>query len=88
MCIRDRRKVDKCECKFHWCCFVVCKECRRWVDVHTCKGPPEHGFVPARVSNGAKQHHGGASNRHRDRPSLDAGDNMYNGRSSKRNRFS
>ncbi|PVD24362.1 hypothetical protein C0Q70_14843 [Pomacea canaliculata] len=34
------RKVDKCECKFHWCCFVRCKECRRWVDVHTCKDTP------------------------------------------------
>ncbi|XP_033745012.1 protein Wnt-2b-A-like [Pecten maximus] len=31
--------VEKCECKFHWCCHVKCKECRRWVDIHTCKGP-------------------------------------------------
>ncbi|XP_067683611.1 protein Wnt-2b-A-like isoform X2 [Haliotis asinina] len=33
------RKIEKCECKFHWCCFVRCKECHRMVDVHTCKGP-------------------------------------------------
>ncbi|KAJ8302362.1 hypothetical protein KUTeg_021349 [Tegillarca granosa] len=32
-------KIEKCECKFHWCCHVNCKECSRWVDVHTCKGP-------------------------------------------------
>ncbi|RUS89128.1 hypothetical protein EGW08_003136 [Elysia chlorotica] len=29
----------KCECKFHWCCFVHCKDCQQWVELHTCKGP-------------------------------------------------
>ncbi|XP_052283787.1 protein Wnt-2b-A-like [Dreissena polymorpha] len=32
------KRVDKCECKFHWCCDVVCKNCTRTVDVHTCLG--------------------------------------------------
>ncbi|XP_013384141.1 protein Wnt-2b-A isoform X2 [Lingula anatina] len=32
-------QTTKCECKFHWCCYVKCKECSRVVDVHTCKGP-------------------------------------------------
>ncbi|XP_042656158.1 protein Wnt-2b isoform X2 [Tyto alba] len=32
-------RVTKCECKFHWCCAVRCKECEDAVDVHTCKAP-------------------------------------------------
>ncbi|XP_059150570.1 protein Wnt-2b-like [Physella acuta] len=28
----------KCECKFHWCCSVVCKDCEQEVELHTCKG--------------------------------------------------
>ncbi|KAK0040959.1 protein Wnt-2b-A [Biomphalaria pfeifferi] len=28
----------KCECKFHWCCIVQCKDCQQWVELHTCKG--------------------------------------------------
>ncbi|XP_052779194.1 protein Wnt-2b-A-like isoform X2 [Mya arenaria] len=31
-------RVDKCECKFHWCCDVICKNCTRTIDVHTCLG--------------------------------------------------
>ncbi|XP_026481538.1 protein Wnt-5b-like [Ctenocephalides felis] len=36
----NTRKIsvrERCECKFHWCCFVECKTCVRNVDVHTCK---------------------------------------------------
>jgi wingless-type MMTV integration site family protein 2 len=33
------KRVQKCECKFHWCCYVKCKQCEEWKDVHTCKGP-------------------------------------------------
>lgn len=32
-------RVTQCECKFHWCCAVRCKECRNTVDIHTCKAP-------------------------------------------------
>ncbi|KAK6177361.1 hypothetical protein SNE40_015479 [Patella caerulea] len=35
---KTERKLEQCECKFHWCCLVKCKECSRIVDVHTCKG--------------------------------------------------
>eukprot|EP00106_Octopus_bimaculoides_P006797 XP_014774239.1 PREDICTED: protein Wnt-16-like [Octopus bimaculoides] len=31
------RYVNRCHCKFHWCCFVTCKSCESMVDVHTCK---------------------------------------------------
>lgn len=29
--------VERCDCKFVWCCKVICKECTRVYDVHTCK---------------------------------------------------
>ena len=35
-------EVYKCSCKFHWCCYVKCKTCKRTVDKHVCK-PPEDG---------------------------------------------
>ncbi|XP_066597418.1 protein Wnt-5b-like [Prorops nasuta] len=28
---------ERCECKFHWCCFVECKTCVKSIDIHTCK---------------------------------------------------
>ncbi|XP_071509545.1 protein Wnt-2b-A-like [Diadema antillarum] len=31
-------QTRQCECKFHWCCFVKCRECTETVDVNTCKG--------------------------------------------------
>ncbi|TNN00253.1 protein Wnt-2 [Takifugu flavidus] len=31
-------RTTKCECKFHWCCAVLCRDCHQQVDVHTCKG--------------------------------------------------
>ncbi|CAG0889966.1 unnamed protein product [Darwinula stevensoni] len=29
--------VEKCACKFHWCCYVTCKKCTTKTDVYTCK---------------------------------------------------
>ncbi|XP_068169355.1 protein Wnt-2 [Antennarius striatus] len=31
-------RTARCECVFHWCCAVRCRDCRQQVDVHTCKG--------------------------------------------------
>ncbi|KAL1114908.1 hypothetical protein AAG570_007732 [Ranatra chinensis] len=28
---------ERCECKFHWCCYVKCKICTQTVDIHSCK---------------------------------------------------
>ena len=54
-------KRYKCECKFHWCCYVKCKECSEWVDEHTCKGYGENerggrhgGRRPNRIQNRQK----------------------------------
>ncbi|KAK7891747.1 hypothetical protein WMY93_023710 [Mugilogobius chulae] len=32
------RLKSKCECKFHWCCSVLCQDCDREEDMHFCKG--------------------------------------------------
>ncbi|KAL6456542.1 hypothetical protein MHYP_G00350860 [Metynnis hypsauchen] len=29
--------VERCHCKFHWCCYVKCKRCSRVVDQFVCK---------------------------------------------------
>ncbi|XP_038609104.1 protein Wnt-16 [Tachyglossus aculeatus] len=31
------RHVERCECKFVWCCYVHCRRCESMTDVHTCK---------------------------------------------------
>ncbi|XP_044534661.1 protein Wnt-16 [Gracilinanus agilis] len=31
------RHVERCECKFVWCCYVRCRRCESMADVHTCK---------------------------------------------------
>ena len=34
----ERRMVaKKCNCKFHWCCYVKCDMCDEEVEVHTCR---------------------------------------------------
>ncbi|CAG2060700.1 unnamed protein product, partial [Timema podura] len=30
-------RVERCHCKYYWCCYVKCKTCRHWVEVHQCK---------------------------------------------------
>ncbi|ESO85170.1 hypothetical protein LOTGIDRAFT_130786, partial [Lottia gigantea] len=32
-----RKLIERCNCKFHWCCFVRCGSCERYVDVHICR---------------------------------------------------
>lgn len=31
------RHVQRCECKFVWCCYVHCRRCESMNDTHTCK---------------------------------------------------
>ncbi|XP_076020571.1 protein Wnt-16 [Genypterus blacodes] len=31
------RHVERCECKFMWCCYVRCRRCESMNDMHTCK---------------------------------------------------
>ncbi|CAA9997655.1 unnamed protein product [Nesidiocoris tenuis] len=30
-------KPTRCNCKFHWCCYVECQTCNELVQIHTCK---------------------------------------------------
>ena len=34
-----QRKLVKtqCDCKFQWCCFIDCKTCQKWKDLHFCR---------------------------------------------------
>lgn len=29
--------VERCQCKFYWCCYVNCETCTRTMDEHVCK---------------------------------------------------
>ncbi|OCT93330.1 hypothetical protein XELAEV_18016398mg [Xenopus laevis] len=29
--------VERCLCKYHWCCYVTCKKCERTVERYVCK---------------------------------------------------
>lgn len=31
------RHVERCDCKFIWCCYVRCRRCESMNDIHTCK---------------------------------------------------
>ncbi|XP_054708000.1 protein Wnt-16-like [Uloborus diversus] len=31
------RKLERCQCKFHWCCYVKCKTCETMEEIYTCK---------------------------------------------------
>lgn len=30
-------QLERCHCKYVWCCFVKCKTCSSWVEVNECK---------------------------------------------------
>ncbi|XP_073412215.1 protein Wnt-11b-2 isoform X2 [Dendrobates tinctorius] len=29
--------VERCQCKYYWCCYVMCKKCERTVERYVCK---------------------------------------------------
>lgn len=33
----DLNIVERCECKYYWCCYVKCKTCSRMIRVHRCR---------------------------------------------------
>ncbi|KAJ8371371.1 hypothetical protein SKAU_G00113990 [Synaphobranchus kaupii] len=34
---QEAELVERCSCKFHWCCYVRCRQCHRTVELHTCQ---------------------------------------------------
>ncbi|CAG2177284.1 unnamed protein product [Oppiella nova] len=34
--IRRERVMERCNCKFHWCCYVECDHCSKEVEISTC----------------------------------------------------
>ena len=34
---KQRTVIESCECKFHWCCEVRCKQCVRTIEEHFCR---------------------------------------------------
>lgn len=34
---RRKTVAERCMCKFHWCCYVICKTCEKTIEEHTCK---------------------------------------------------
>ena len=35
--IFPHRVKERCQCKFHWCCYVECKTCTKSVQLTVCK---------------------------------------------------
>ncbi|VDP14929.1 unnamed protein product [Soboliphyme baturini] len=33
---RIEKRIERCQCKFHWCCYVKCKQCVQTVEVNIC----------------------------------------------------
>nr|CDI40106.1 WNT11 protein [Euperipatoides kanangrensis] len=29
--------IERCQCKYYWCCYVKCKTCHKWLEIHECK---------------------------------------------------
>lgn len=75
----------RCQCKFHWCCYVKCNTCRRTVDKHVCK-PPEDDADP---NNGGPQISGSVastdSNSH-NRPPKKSSNKQGKGRKNRKNK--
>lgn len=36
----SEKLVERCNCKYHWCCYVTCKKCERIVERYVCKWVP------------------------------------------------
>lgn len=32
-----REIVERCECKYYWCCYVKCKECTKTLHLNVCR---------------------------------------------------
>nr|CAD7601096.1 unnamed protein product [Timema genevievae] len=48
-------RVERCHCKYYWCCYVKCKTCRHWVEVHQRMTTGGEEYVPLPRACGGPQ---------------------------------
>ena len=60
-------RVENCNCKFHWCCEIICHNCTRKLDIHTCKPEVETTDTASEATSNATSSSTNRGNKKRNR---------------------